>query len=56
MPTRTLMVGAAAVVALALLLFLAPTIGMVIVGLIAVGIPAVLLTGKRRPARFDQRT
>lgn len=53
MPARTLMIGTAAVVALALLLFLAPLIGMIVVGVIAVGVPALLITGNRGAAPHE---
>ena len=55
MSARTLLVSASIVVALSLLLFLAPFVGMIVVALIAVGVPGLLFLdrsdiGRRRRA------
>lgn len=51
MSEKTLFVAAAVVVALSLLLFLAPLVGIVVVGLIAVGVPGLLFLDRKAIVR-----
>jgi hypothetical protein len=51
MSERTLFIAAAVVVALSLLLFLAPLVGIVVVGLIAVGLPGLLFFDRKDVVR-----
>ncbi len=54
MSERTLLVAAAVVVALSMLLFLAPLLGIIVVALIAVGVPALLLLDRSPLARRNR--
>ena len=51
MSERTLLMVAAAVVALSLLLFLVPLLGIIVVALIALGVPALLFLDRSPLAR-----
>ena len=56
MSERTLIVAAGVVVALSLLLFLAPLLGIIVVGVIAVGVPALLFFDRTPARRHEIRT
>ncbi|MFY9586821.1 MAG: hypothetical protein WAT66_05125 [Actinomycetota bacterium] len=56
MSERTLLVAAAVVVALSLLLFLAPLLGIIVVAVIAVGVPALLFLDRGPGRRHEMRT
>ena len=56
MSERTLLVAAAVVVALSLLLFLAPLLGIIVVAVIAVGVPALLFLDRTPGRRHEMRT
>ena len=47
MSERTLVVAAAIVIALSLLLFLVPLVGIIVVAVIAVGVPGLLFLDRR---------
>ena len=55
MSERTLFVAAGIVVALSLLLFLAPLLGIIVVAVIALGVPALLFLDRSPLARRHRR-
>jgi hypothetical protein len=54
MSERTLFVAAAIVVALSLLLFLAPLLGIIVVAVVALGVPALLFLDRSPLVRRHQ--
>lgn len=54
MSERTLIAAAGGVVALSLLLFLAPLLGIIVVAVIAIGVPALLFLDRRPFTRLHR--